>query len=140
MDASPDAIARLGRLVRLSLVLNAVVLSLNGAMAYFLFAVVLAEPAQVAGVAPLETPGGGADPDNYPAELRQFFERMSDLLDRAARKQGVNPGDVLPTQAEIDDAVETRTVHSDESQKVMQKLKEGFDYFDLTWPLAVPER
>lgn len=139
MDNSLNSIERLGRLVRLSLGLNALVLCLNGALAYFLFAVVLAEPAQVAGVAPMETPGGGAS-DNYPAEMRQFFDRMSDLLDREARKQGVNPSDVLPSQKEIDDAVETRTIHSDESQAVMQKLKEGFDYFDLQWPLAVPER
>ena len=34
----------------------------------------------------------------------------------------------------------TRTIHSDESQEVMQKLREGFDQFELTWPIGVPEK
>ncbi len=135
-----DRTGRLERLVKLSLALNALVLVLNGGLAYVLFAIVLAEPVMVAGVNDAkEHPDAGSE-DNYPAELRQFFDRMENLLDREARKQGVNPADVIPTQAEIDNAVETRTIHSDESQLVMQKLREGFDYFDMTWPIAVPER
>ena len=31
-------------------------------------------------------------------------------------------------------------MHSDESQRVLQKLREGFEYFDLTWHLVIPER
>ena len=40
----------------------------------------------------------------------------------------------------IERAVETRTIHSDESQEVMQKLREGFDYYNLDWPTVIPER
>jgi hypothetical protein len=31
-------------------------------------------------------------------------------------------------------------MHSPESEIVLQKLKEGYDYYNLTWPVAVPNR
>ena len=40
----------------------------------------------------------------------------------------------------MEKAIETRTIHSDESQEVMQKLREGFDYYNLDWPAVIPER
>lgn len=133
-------LARLQRLLRLSLGLIAVLFTSQAFVLYLVFAIILAEPAQVEGVAPQEAvEDEGAEAD-YREEMRNFFERTADLLDREARKQGVNPADVLPTDAEINDAVETRTMHSDESQRVLQKLREGFEFFDLTWPLVVPER
>jgi len=135
-----DPLVRLDRLVKLSLALNGVLLLAVSALAYTVFAVVLAEPAQVAGVTDFEEPQSGETEGDYRVEMRQFFDRMVDVLDRQARRQGVNPADVLPTQKQIDDAVETRTMHSDESQLVLQKLREGFDYFDLTWPIAIPDR
>jgi DNA repair ATPase RecN len=104
---------------------------------------VVAEPAAIAGVDPfseadrLAAERADVDPR---VEMQEFFDRMTDLLDRAARKHGTNPTDVLPTQDEIKEAVQTRTMHSDQSQKVMLKLREGFDYYDLEWPTAIPER
>ena len=135
---SPD---RAPLLLRISLGLSALSLLMNVALGYVVFAVVLAEPAHVAGV----TDGGNSGPvtdeeGDYREEMRTFFLRMEDVLDREARRQGVNPAEVLPTRTEIESAVETRTMHSDESQLVLQKLREGFDLFDLTWPSAIPER
>ena len=132
-------INRLHRLVRLSLGLNIALIVAQAATAWVLFAVVMAEPAQVSGVTDPEEKGPLEEGD-YREEMRTFFERTTDVLDREARKQGVNPADVVPTTVEIESAVETRTMHSDESQIVLQKLKEGFDFFDLTWPIAIPER
>ncbi len=141
MKELTQRIERLERRLRLLLGLGAVLLAANAATAWLLFAVVLAEPAEVAGVSLDDgTRATTTDDDAYREEMRTFFERMTDVLDREARKAGVNPADVLPTDQEIDDAVETLTMHSDQSQKVLQKLREGFDYFDLTWPIAIPER
>jgi hypothetical protein len=136
---------RLARLVRLSLALNLVGLAVNGALFYALIVLVVAEPAAVDGVAPPDEAALAeqiarerkGDPRK---EMREFFDRMTDLLDRAARKHGTNPADVLPSQADIDAAVETRTMHSDQSQAVMQTYREGFDYYDLAWPTVIPER
>jgi len=137
-DASE--LAGLRRLVRLSLGLNGLLLLTQAATAYVVFAIVLAEPAQVAGVTEQHDDKGAEDEGDYREEMRDFFDRTSDLLDREARKQGVNPTDVVPSKESVDNAVETRTMHSDESQKVLQQLREGFEHFDLTWPLVIPER
>ena len=141
-DVETERIDKLTRLVKLSLGLNGALIIVNVMMAYLVFAIVLAEPANVAGVTDTElrhTSGSSSDQMDYRVEMRTFFERMSDVLDREARKQGVNPADVVPTQEAIDTAVETRTMHSDESQAVLQKLREGFELFDLAWPIAIPE-
>lgn len=136
----PAQLARLQRLLRLSLGLIAVLFTSQAFVLYLVFAIILAEPAQIEGVTQPDAAEGAEEEGDYREEMRDFFERTSDLLDREARKQGVNPADVLPSDAEINDAVETRTMHSDESQRVLQKLREGFEFFDLTWPLVVPER
>jgi hypothetical protein len=138
-------LARLTRLLRWSLALNLLGLAVNGALFYALLVFVVAEPADVDGVEPPSEAEQAeqiarerkADPRK---EMREFFDRMTDLLDRAARKHGTNPADVLPAQADIDAAVETRTMHSDQSQAVMQTFREGFDYYDLDWPTVIPER
>ena len=110
---------------------------------FFLFAAVVVlvvdAPTRVDGMDLLPGERGSASTDDPRGEMREFFRRMTDLLDRAARTHGTNPADVIPTQAEIDAAVETRTMHSEASQAVMQKLREGFDDFDLTWPNVIPE-
>ena len=140
---TPEELPRLVRLVKTVLGVNVALTLLNGGVLYALLVFVVAEPAQVDGVDPF------AEADAFEGELKKgdprqemqdFFDRMTDLLDRAARKHGTNPADVLPTQDEIKEAVETRTMHSDQSQRVMQKLREGFDYYDLAWPTVIPER
>jgi len=141
----PVQFVRLTRLLRWSLALNVLGLAVNGALFYALLVFVVAEPADVDGVEPPSEAEQAeeiarerkADPRK---EMREFFDRMADLLDRAARKHGTNPADVLPAQADIDAAVETRTMHSDQSQAVMQTLRQGFDYYDLDWPTVIPER
>jgi hypothetical protein len=133
------------RLVRLTLAANVVLTVVSAAVLYGLIVYVVAEPATVAGVDPFEAEAAleeerlkeKGDPRE---EMREFFDRMTDLLDRAARRHGTNPAEVLPTQDEVNAAVESRTMHSDESQAVMQKLREGFDYYDLPWPTVIPER
>lgn len=131
---------RLARLFKIGLGVNAGLALVNVTTLGLLFVFLVDEPAQVAGVDPLESQEAAVDETDPREELRDFFSRTSDLLDRAARQNGTNPAEVLPTQTEIDDAVETRTIHSDESQKVLQKLREGYDYYDLSWPLVVPQR
>lgn len=137
-------IARLERLLKLTLGFNGFLLLFNGILAYVLVIYVVNEPAEVAGV---EDPTADAPED--PAEkekadpreeMREFFKRTTDLLDRAARKHGGNPADVVPARELVERAIETRTIHSDESQEVMQKLREGFDYYNLDWPTVIPER
>jgi hypothetical protein len=140
---APDGteLARLARLVRLSLLANGALLVLNLGVLYVVAVLTLDTPATVAGVEALPAEGSekekAADPRK---EMREFFDRMTDLLDRAARKHGTNPADVLPSQGEVDAAVETRTMHSEASQLVMRKYREGFDDFDLPWPTVIPER
>ncbi|MCB9760913.1 MAG: hypothetical protein H6739_13830 [Alphaproteobacteria bacterium] len=138
MDA--QEVARLVRLFKLGLGVNAVLALVNVTTLALLFVFLVDEPAQVAGVDPLESQADASAESDPRVELRDFFERTSDMLDRAARRNGTNPAEVLPTQTEIEAAIETRTIHSDESQKVMQKLREGYDYYDLDWPLVVPQR
>lgn len=137
-----DDLPRLVRLIKITLGINVVLVGVNAVVLYVLAVFVVAEPAAVDGVDPFAEADG--DEGRYKAdpreEMQEFFDRMTDLLDRAARKHGTNPTDVLPTQDSIKEAVETRTMHSDESQAVMSKLREGFDYYDLTWPTAIPER
>ncbi|MCB9743605.1 MAG: hypothetical protein H6740_13475 [Alphaproteobacteria bacterium] len=135
-----DELQRLARLFKLGLGVNAGLALVNVTTLGLLFVFLVDEPAQVAGVDPLESQDAAVDQTDPREELRDFFDRTSDLLDRAARRNGTNPAEVLPTQDEINDAVETRTIHSDASQKVMQKLREGYDYYDLQWPLVVPQR
>lgn len=126
-------------MLRWSIGISVTVLTVNLGLAYVLFALVLAEPSEVAGLT-IEEPESPFDEGDYREEMRDFFERTSDLLDREARKQGTNPAEVLPTKDEIDQAVETRTIHSDEAQELLQKLREGFDHFDLEWPNVMPKR
>ncbi len=138
----PAELRRLARLVRVSLVANLLLGVLNAGTLYALVVLFVDEPAEVDGLAPedvsiAETNAREMDPRK---ELREFFERMADLLDQAARRHGTNPADVLPAQAEIDAAVETRTMHSETSQAVMDKFKQGFDFYDLAWPSVIPER
>jgi hypothetical protein len=105
---------------------------------------VVNEPAEVAGVDPFDQDNPENPEDKEKAdpreEMKEFFDRMTDLLDRAARKHGGNPTDVLPSRELVERAIETRTIHSDESQEVMRKLREGFDYYNMDWPAVVPER
>ncbi len=126
------------KLVRVTLAVNLVVLVVNLAMGYALIVWVVNEPAEVAGVTPTELPSHGRSEDPRP-ELSAFFVRTSSLLDRSARRHGVNPAEFVPTQADIEAAVETRTLHSDQSQAVLQTLREGYDSFDLPWPIAMPD-
>ena len=142
----PDPTADLPRLLRLlkiSLGVNIGMVAVNAGVLYALLIFVVNEPADVSGVVPQQTEAqdGDAQEKGDPREeMRLFFNRTSSLLDRAARKHGGNPLDVLPTREAIERAVETRTIHSDESQEVMQKLREGFDYYNLDWPTVIPER
>lgn len=126
------------KLVRITLAVNMVVLLVNLAMGYALIIWVVNEPATVAGVSPVELPSHGRSEDPRP-ELLAFFDRTASVLDRTARRHGVNPAEFVPTQAAVEAAVETRTLHSDESQAVLQTLREGYDSFDLVWPIAMPD-
>lgn len=137
MAQEPD-VDRLLRLVRLSLGSNVVLLLINGAMFYFLLVFVVNEPATVEGVSAAATSEQGTTSSDPREEMRTFFKEKSQILDRAARRHGTNPADVVPTREEIDAAIESRTMRSAESELVLQKLKEGYDYYNLTWPVAVP--
>lgn len=140
---TPEDLPRLLRAVKITLGANVLLTLVNGGVLYALLVFVVAEPAAVDGVDPFSEADQAAmeratiDPR---VEMSEFFSRMTDLLDRAARKHGTNPADVLPTQESVAAAIETRTMHSDESQAVMLKLREGFDYYDLSWPTVIPER
>lgn len=137
-------IPRLVRLVKITLGVNVGLILINIGVLYTLVVFVVQSPAEVAGVDPFDqaVPTDPAEKEKADPreEMREFFERTTDLLDRAARKHGANPADVLPTQDQINAAIETRTIHSDQSQEVMQKLREGFDLYNIEWPAVVPER
>lgn len=135
-----DRLEKLARLFKLGLGVNGALALVNVATLGLVMVFLVNEPAQVAGVDPLESRGDAGDVTDPRVELTDFFDRTSDLLDRAARRNGTNPAEVLPTQKEIEDAIETRTIHSDASQQVMTKLRDGYDYYDLDWPLVVPQR
>ncbi|MFN7143943.1 MAG: hypothetical protein ACK4YP_09220 [Myxococcota bacterium] len=140
---TPEDLLRLVRTIKIALGVNVALTLVNAGVLYALLVFVVAEPATVEGVDPFAEADRLADNEKESdarVEMKEFFDRMTDLLDRAARKHGTNPADVLPTQQEIDDAIETRTMHSDQSQKVMTKLREGFDYYELAWPTVIPER
>lgn len=135
-----EAVARLTRLVRISLGFNILMFVANGAMFYGLLIFVVNEPATVEGVSVAASGGSTSSVNGDPrVELREFFKKTNSLLERAARRHGSNPMDVCPTREEFDAAVESRTLHSPESEIVLQKLKEGYDYYNLTWPIAQPQ-
>lgn len=146
-DLTPADLPRLLRWVKLTLAINGALTVVNGVVLYALLVFVVAEPAGVAGVDPFDDAelgdeikkDGSRSEAARRQELGEFFDRMTDLLDRAARKHGTNPADVLPDQKDVEKAKESLTMHSDESQAVMQKLREGFDYYDLPWPTVIPE-
>ncbi len=135
---SDAELKRAMKLVRITLAVNVVVLLINLALGYALVVWVVNEPATVAGVTPIEQPSHARAEDPRP-ELAAFFDRTSSDLDRMARRHGANPAEFVPTQASIEAAVETRTLHSDESLAVLQTLREGYDTFDLAWPIAMPD-
>lgn len=147
-QVTPQDLVRLFRWGKVALALNGLLTLVNAGVLYALMVFVVAEPASVDGVDPFTDEelaaeaerGDAKDPVKYRKELRDFFDRMTDLLDRAARKHGTNPADVLPDPELVNKAVESLTMHSDESQEVMQKLREGFDYYDLPWPTVIPEK
>jgi hypothetical protein len=132
-------LARLARLVRLTLGINVGMLLVNAALFYLLVIYVVDEPATVEGVS-IGAAGTEATNGDPREEMREFFKRTNSLLERTARRHGTNPMDVCPTTEEFDAAVESRTMHSPESELVLQKLREGYDYYNLTWPVAVPQR
>ncbi|MSQ00822.1 MAG: hypothetical protein EXR71_02890 [Myxococcales bacterium] len=137
--ADNATLARLTRMVKFSLGVNVLLLAVNGGMFYFLLIFVVNEPATVEGVSAAATSAVATKSQTDPrAELRVFFKEKSQILDRAARRHGTNPADVVPTREEIEAAVESRTMRSAESELALQKLKEGFDYYNLTWPVALP--
>lgn len=134
-----DDLTRLARLVRLTLGINVGMLVVNAALFYLLLIYVVNEPATVEGVS-IGAAGSEATNGDPREEMREFFKRTNSLLERTARRHGTNPMDVCPTTEEFDAAVESRTMHSPESELVLQKLREGYDYYNLTWPVAVPQR
>jgi hypothetical protein len=129
---------RASKLLRVSLAINVVVLLVNLCLAYALLVWVVDEPASVEGLAPMDASSHARVDDPRP-ELEAFFDRTASVLDRMARRHGANPAEFVPTQAQIEAAVETRTLHSDESQAVLQTLREGYDTFDISWPIAMPD-
>jgi hypothetical protein len=133
-----EELQRVVRLVRATMVVNLVVLAVNLALGYALVVWVVNEPATVAGVSPVEPPSHARGDDPRP-ELAAFFDRTASVLDRMARRHGANPAEFVPTKLAIEAAVETRTLHSDESQAVLQTLREGYDTFDISWPIAMPD-
>ncbi len=133
-------LGKLARLVKIALGANLAVLVVNLALFYALLVLVVDEPASVDGVNPLESREQAQDVTDPRKEMEDFFERTADMLDRVARKHGANPAEFVPAQLEIEAAIETRTIHSDESQAVLQKLREGYDYFDMSWPIVMPQR
>lgn len=135
----PEETQRLTRLVRLSLIGNVVSLVINAAMFYALLVFVVNEPAGIEGVGEKSTAAQGTDEAKVKDELRLFFSRTGGVLDRSARRAGTNPADVMPTRDQIEAAVETKTSHSPESEIVIQKLKEGYDYYNLDWPTVIPD-
>lgn len=142
--ATPPDLPRLVRFLKITLGVNISMIVINAGVLYALLVFVVGESSDVAGVDPFDQ-AVPEDPDEKEKadpreEMREFFDRTTDLLDRAARKHGANPADVLPTPDQVNAAIETRTIHSDDSQVVMQKLREGFDYYNIEWPSVVPER
>lgn len=130
---------RLVRLVRITLGVNVGILVLNLGVLYALLVFVVDEPATVEGVTPGESAPAQREED--PAkELASFLDRTADLVDRAARRNGVNPAEVLPTDAEMNAAIQSGSIHSEESGQVLQKLRVAYDQFGLTWPLVMPRR
>lgn len=138
-DADP---ATLRRLLRLSIAANIASGALVLVLGYGLAIFVVDEPAEVEGVslAARSDNDGDGKSDDPRAEMRAFFTRTAGLLDRTARRHGTNPADVLPTREQIDAAVESRSIHSMESEIVLQKLREGYDYYNLDWPLVMPHQ
>lgn len=134
----PEETRRLQRLVHLSLLANGVGLLVNAAMFYALLVFVVNEPADIEGVGEKSVTAEATDEAKVKDELRVFFSRTGSVLDRAARRAGTNPADVMPTKEQLEAAVETKTTHSPESEIVIQKLKEGYDYYNLDWPSVVP--
>jgi len=130
---------RLARRVQITLGVNIALTVVNLGVLYVLLVVVVDEPANVIGQ---EIPPAQVDdaPQDARTELANFLKRTSDLVDRAARRNGVNPTEYVPTDAEIQAAVASGTIHSEESEAVIQKLREGYDQFGLTWPLVIPRR
>lgn len=141
MSNDVDA-ARLLRWVKVALAVNALGFVVNAAVLYGLVVFVVNEPAEVEGVslsAKADKDGDGVD-DDPRAGMKAFFTRTAGLLDRTARRHGTNPADVLPSREQIDAAVESRSMHSPESEIVLQKLREGYDYYNLDWPLVMPHQ
>ena len=134
-----EELARLSRLVRWTLAFNVVLLASNVVLFYGLVVYVVDEPATVEGVS-IGAAGTEATNGDPREEMETFFKHTNSLLERTARRHGTNPMDVCPTREEFDAAVQSRTMHSPESELVLQKLREGYDYYNLTWPIAVPQR
>lgn len=139
---------RVVRQLRLLLVVNVALTVANAAILYVMVFFVVDEPADVLGDARGDIPdteAASTSPTDLSTqeprvELEVFLRRTTDLLDRTARKNGADPGEFVPTDAEIEAALATGTAGSEESRVVLQKLREGYDLFDLPWPVVIPRR
>ena len=109
-------------------------------LCWLVSALLWGERVEVDGLTSSATPVQSTEYEDYEDEMRAFFERMTTTLDGQVRRAGDVPTKWVPSDEEIDDAVETRTMHSDESKRVLQKLRRGFDKFDLDWTAAMPEQ
>ncbi len=98
------------------------------------------ESVQVEGLQAGTDPVQSTEYGDYEDEMRAYFELMKKTLEGKVRSADAHVSEYVPTDDEIDAAVETRTMHSDESRRVDQKLRRGFDKFDLDWTIAKPEK
>lgn len=85
------------------------------------------EPGQV----PLSalTAGGGSD---QPVDV--FFDTAVEELTLASRGAGDDPAEVLPSDLDLQQALTSGDYDSAASQRVLQRLKEGYERYDLPFP------
>jgi hypothetical protein len=109
-------------------------------LGWLVIALIWGEQVRVDGLASSSTPVQSTEYEDYEDEMRAYFDLMKKTLEGKVRSADANVTEYVPTDEEIDAAVETRTMHSDESRRVDQKLRRGFDKFDLDWTIAKPEK
>jgi len=73
-------------------------------------------------------PGTTEDP------VATFLSATLDPLARAAKDQGVDPAQIVPTEAEIDTARASGSLTSEASQRVLEKMKTGYARFNMPFP------
>ena len=72
-------------------------------------------------------------PQGMPSFTRVFHD-LEEPLQEIAMQKGINPSSLLPSNEELQSAIESNDIHSDESKKVLNIYKRSYEIHEIPYP------